>query len=101
MYLYIFGTTIDEKIVTRLLYQAPHIKELYLYGRLSYFNLDNFVNLRQLLLNGSFDEKFNFELSQNLCNQLEDITIIVSNIDEKAVFKLFHLHTFGFCIPRP
>ena len=98
MCLSIFDTTIDEKIVTRLLDQAPHIKELFLSSSLSYFNLDNFVNLRKLLLNGLLDENFNLELFKNLCNRLENIEIIVTNIDEKAAFKLFDGYNFPYLV---
>ena len=66
---------IDENIVTGLLDQVSHIQELHLNVNLSYFNLDNLVNLRVLSLSGTIAENFNFELFKNLCNQLEDIRI--------------------------
>ena len=81
--------TINENILTRLLDQIPHIKELYLDGKLSYFNLDNFVNLRVLSLGGIINENFNFELFKNLCFQLECIIITFVNNDEKTFSKLF------------
>ena len=89
---------INDDIVRRLLDQVPHIQELHLGGYLSYFNLDNLVNLRKLLLNGSINKDFNFELFKNLCNQLEDIKIIISSIDEKTFFKLFDDYNFPYLV---
>ena len=83
---------IDEDIVERVVNQVPNIQELYLNGQLSYFNLDNFVNLKELLLAGSIeDENFNFELFKNLCNQLETIKIL---LNEKTIVKLFDGYKF-------
>jgi Leucine-rich repeat (LRR) protein len=90
-----FSCRIDEKIVTRLLYQAPNIQELHFNGKLCYFNLDSLVNLRVLSLNGFINENFNFKLFKNLCNQLESIKIS-SNIDEKTLFKLFDGYNFPY-----
>lgn len=86
--------TIDENIVIKLCEQLPSIQELELKGNLSFFNLDNLVNLKKLILTGIIDEKFNFELFKNLCNQLEDIQISLSNINEKTYRKLFVGYTF-------
>jgi hypothetical protein len=88
LYLYISGT-IDEYKVTRLLDQLQHIQELYFNGKLSYFNLDSLVNLRELSLSGTIDERFNFELFKNLCKQLENLKIEIKNIDENAFVNLF------------
>ena len=85
---------INDEIITRLLDQLPHIKELHLKGNLSYFNLDNFVNLRILSLCGSLNENFNFDLFKNLCNRLEDIKISICNIKEENFFKLFDGYNF-------
>ena len=87
---------IDENIVTRLSNQVPNIQELYLIGEFSYFNLDNFANLRVLILGGSINNKkynFNFELFKNLCNQLETITFM---LDEETIYKLFEGYTFPY-----
>jgi len=90
-----FGrNTIDEKILTRLLNQIPHIQELHLDAKLSYLNLDNLVNLRVLSLYRSINENFNLELFKNLCDKLEDLTISLANIDEKTFFKLFDGYDF-------
>ena len=91
-----FSGRIDEKIVTRLLYQAPNIEELHFNGKLCYFNLDDFVNLRELLLFGSMNKSFNFELFKNLCKQLEAIKICLGKIDEKTFFKLFDGYNFPY-----
>ena len=63
------AATINEDIITRLLDQIPHIQRLCLHGNLSYFNLDNLVNLKHLSLDGFIYTSFNFELFKNLCNR--------------------------------
>ena len=88
--------TIDDYIVTSLFEQLPYIQELHLKGNLSYFNLDNFVNLRVLKLSGTIDENFNFDLFKNLCKQLESIKILLTNIDQKSYIKLFVGYTFPY-----
>lgn len=89
-----FDGIIDDHIVRELFHQCPNIKELYLEGIISYFNLDDFINLRQLSLSGFIDEKFNFELFKNLSKQLEDLTIGFANIDEQTYFKMFDGYKF-------
>ena len=101
----VFGICIiDEKILTRLLDQVPHIQELHLNGDLSYLNFDSFVNLRQLSLSGKIKDNFNLKLFKNLCNQLEDIQISLRNINEQKLFKLFDGYNFpylrGFTLMR-
>ena len=89
---------INEDIVTRVFNQVPNIQELYLNGKLSYFNLDNFANLRELSLSGTINEEnssFNFELFKNLCNQLETIKIL---LDEKTIVKLFDGYKFPYLV---
>ena len=81
---------IDESMITQLLDQVQHIKKLYLQGNFSYFNLDNLVNLKLLSL-----DSFNIELFKNLCNRIEVIKIILNNIDDKTLFKLFDGHNFS------
>ena len=93
----IFGT-IDEDIVTRLFLQLKHIQVLFLKGNLSYFNLDSLVNLRTISLSGTINEYFNFELFKNLCKQLEDIRIRLTNIDEKTFIKLFDGYNFPYLV---
>lgn len=89
---------IDEDIVRGLFEQLPYIQELHLKGNLSFFNLDILVNLKKLVLSGTIDEKFNFELFNNLCNQLEDIRIYLTNINENVYIKLFVGYTFPFLV---
>lgn len=95
-----------------------NIEELFLYGKLYYFNLDNLVNLRRLTLSGLTYDGFNFELLKNLSNQLDELKIVyfyvemlnchnVSNlsvlnimdcnikiIENKFIEKFPNLHTF-------
>ena len=79
----------DETTITTLLDQIPNIEELYLHGNFFYINLDNYVNLKRLLLAGTIEKDFNFELLKNLCNQIEELDIIFTNIDDTTFFKLF------------
>ena len=93
-----FSDTINEDIITRLLEQVQHVKELYLDGYISYFNLDHLVNLRMLSLSGTIDESFNFELFKNLSKQLESMHIIFKNIDEKNFIRLFDDYNFPYLV---
>ena len=86
---------IDESFVKRLLDQVPNIQELHLDGKLSYFTLDDFVNLRTLSIGGKIDESFNFEIFKNLSKQLENITIGLF-INEEIFFKLFDGYNFPY-----
>lgn len=89
--------TIDENILAPILEQLPHIEELALDGNLSHFNLDSLSNLKSLSLYGTLDTKsFNFDLFKNLCNQLENIQIGLSNINEKTFINIF----FGCNFPH-
>ena len=90
---------INENILTRLLEHVQHIEELDLDGKLSYFNLDKLVNLKKLTLSGKIDKSsFNFKLFKNLCNQLENIQIALTNIDEKTFVKLFDGSNFLYLV---
>ena len=89
---------IDETIVTSIFEQVPYIQKLHLNGNLLNFKLGNFVNLKQLILDGEIGKDFNFELFENLCNQLEDIKIRLFNIDEKTLFKLFDGFNFPYLV---
>ena len=90
------SATIDDVFVTRLLDQIQHIQELSLDGNLSYFKLDNLLNLKKLSLNGTINDSFNFELFNSLCNQLEDISICLRNMKENSYVKLFDGYTFPY-----
>lgn len=89
---------IDEDIVTGLLDQVPHIQELHLDGNLGYFNLDHLVNLRVLKIFETINEDFNLDLFKNLSEQLENIWIQVTNIDEKILVKLFDGCDFPYVV---
>ena len=89
-----FPNTIDENITTKLCDQLRNIEQLSLSGDLSYFNLDDFVNLKSLVLKGVINDDFNFQLFKNLCNQLEQLSIL-SYIDSEVLFKLFDGHNFS------
>ena len=70
-------------------FPSQSLQELDLYGNFFYFNLNNFVNLKSLSLDGTIDDSFNFELFKNLCYQLESLRISFNDIDFKTLFKLF------------
>ena len=73
----------------------PHIQKLYLCGNLCHFNLDSFLNLILLSINGTLNESFNFELFKNLRNQLIILNIDLTNIEEKTLFKLLDGYNFS------
>jgi hypothetical protein len=89
---------IYEDIVTRYLYKVWHIQELCLFADLCYFNLDNLVNLRVLEIGGVINNKFNFKLFKNLCNQLEVIKINIYNSELENFFKLFDGFNFPYLV---
>jgi hypothetical protein len=87
---------IDPNIITRLLDKIQHIEKLTLTGDFSYINLEKLVNLKMLTLNGSVNESsFNVELFKNLCNQITKLSVVLKDIDENTLFKLFDGHNFS------
>lgn len=89
--------TIDEYITTQLFNTMPNIEELRLSGKqLSFFKLENLVNLKKLTLQGTIDDNFNFQLFKSLCNQLEELSVCFDNdVKEELFFKLFDGHHFS------
>ena len=78
-------------------WSSQSIQQLNLYGKFSYFNLDNFVNLNSISLDGTITEDLNFELFKNLCNQLETLVIKITDIHSKtSLFKLFDGYHFPY-----
>ena len=69
---------------------------LNLSGELSYFNLDSLSNLKSLDLVVTIMDDFNFQLFDNLCNQLEHIKISCWNLDDKYLEKLFYGRNFPY-----
>ena len=86
-------STIDENITRKLIHQLPTIQQLSLSGKLSYFNLDDLVNLKNLDLGGSINDNFNFDLFKNLCNRLESLRIYLP-FGNGSFFNLFNGHIF-------
>ena len=86
--------TIDENIITQLFDQVRLIKYLFLRGNFSYFNLNSFPNLKGLLLEGTINESFNFELLKNLSNRIQILKISLKKVEYSTFFKLFDGHTF-------
>lgn len=89
-------TPINSEALLKLIENLPNIELLHLHGKLSYFNLDSFYNLKCLYLTGTIMDEFNFDLFDNLCNQLEYITISCSNFDDKCLEKLFYGRNFPY-----
>lgn len=90
--------SIDENIISQLLDQVPHIQELRLFGNFSHFNLDHLVNLKQLLLLGTINENFDYDLLKNLCNQLEILKIVLTNSDVNKLSGHHFPNLQNFCI---
>lgn len=89
---HLFSTNINETNTKPLFDQLQTIEKLFLYGKLYYFNLNNLVNLRRLILSGSTSDCFNFELLKNLPNQLDELAIYIDNIDYKTLAKMIDCH---------
>ena len=70
------------------------IKELNIYGVLDNFNLDFLVNLKSLKLSEKITNDFNFGLFNNLSNNLRELSISISNIDDEQMTKLFYNRNF-------
>lgn len=85
------GTPISSDILEKFLNISPNIEYFRLYGKFSYFNLDNLVRLNKLVLYGTIQIKeFNFEILRNLCRQLISLYISLDNIDDNNIARLFN-----------
>ena len=97
------ATPINSQLLLKLIDYLPYIEILFLRGDFSYFNLDSLSNLKRLDLYGRIMDDFNFQLFDNLCNQLEYIQISSTNFDDICIDKLFYdrnfpyLATFNIC----
>ena len=89
-------TPINSEILLKLIEYLPYIEVLHLNGDFSYFNLDSLTNLKRLQLYGRIMDDFNFNLFDNLCNQLEFIVIKCLNLDDKYLEKLFYGRNFPY-----
>ena len=88
--------TINSESLLKLIDNSPYIEILQLCGKLSHFNLDSLSNLKVLVLYGTIMDDFNFQLFDNLCNQLEDINISCENFNDKYLEKLFYGRNFPY-----
>ena len=84
-HLHLIGS-VNSDVVSELFDFMPNIEHLCLIAnKLSEFSLDRFVNLKTLTMIGDeIDDDFNTSLFDNLCNQLEEITLI-SDFDNKCL----------------
>ena len=85
---------IDSTIHAKLFDYLPNIEYLSLDSYLSNFNLDSLFNLKRLSLEGRLEKDFNFDLFKNICNQMEELSIELYDIDYKSLAKLFYGHQF-------
>ena len=93
---HLYTHCVNENNTTRLFDQLQNIDELFLYGRLYYFNLDNLVNLRRLTLAGPTYDSFNFEILKYLPNQLDELSIYIDNIDYKTIVEMIDCHNVSY-----
>ena len=92
----ILETTINSEVLLKLIENSPYIEVLHLNGHLSFFNLDYLSNLKRLDLIGRITDDFNVHLFDNICNQLENVSISCTNFDEEYLEKLFYGRNFPY-----
>ena len=81
------SSEINDSFLTKLVEMCPNIEQLSLRGWFSNINFENFVNLKKLALFGHLSDNFNFK---NMCNQLEDLSIELFNMNDENVSKLLY-----------
>ena len=94
-----FELGLETPIYSEILFELEnlhYIEILHLHGYLSHFNLDRLSNLKEFELMGTIMEDFNVHLFDNLCNQLEYISISCSNFDDFYVEILFYGRNFPY-----
>ena len=80
-------TSIINDFFIKLVEMCPNIEQLSLYGWYSSINVENFVNLKKLSLSGHLRENF---ISMNMCNQLEDLSIELRNMNDENLSQLLY-----------
>ena len=81
-------------MIIKLLEICPNIEKVNLSNTFSNINLNCFVNLKNLSLYGNLMDDFNFDLFKNICNQLEDLSIELFNMNDEIISKLLYGHNF-------
>ena len=81
-----FNNSISMQIFENL----SNIKELELNGVFSDINLDDLVNLEKLSISGEIDQDFNSGLFKNICNNLQELSINIRNLDDEIMSELFY-----------
>ena len=74
---------------------CPNILRLNLHGNFSNINFDRFLNLIKLSISGSILDGFNFDLFQNICNQLVFLKIGFNKMNNSDISRLLNGHTFS------
>ena len=86
---------INNEFSTRLFVIFPKIEELHLHGQFSNINFDSFVNLKKLSLYGILFDDFNFDVFDNICNQLKEINVKLENMNDESFTRLFYGRNFS------
>jgi hypothetical protein len=76
------------------LVNKEQLEELCLCGKFSYFNLDYFINLKNLTLEGYINEGFNTKLFRRLCAHLNNLYISFNNGGER-LYKMLNGYRFS------
>ena len=95
-YLHLKDHILDENMSRNVFDHLPNIQELSLKADFSYFNLDSLVNLKNLELIGFLKDDFNFDLFQNLCQQLEELSFLFYDIENNVLYDLFYENHFPY-----
>lgn len=85
---------INNNSLTKLFEICPNIEELSLVGEFSDINFDIFVSLKRLKLCGNLLSDFNFDLFENICNRLEELSVKFYNMNDERISKLICSHFF-------
>ena len=80
---------------TNLFEICPNIEELYLYANFSNVCFDSLCNLKKLKLYGYLLDGFNFDLFENICSQLEELSIKFENMNDESIVKLLYGRNFA------
>ena len=83
------SSEINNSFLTNLIIMCPNIEQLSLRGWFSDINFENFANLKKLSLFGHLLDNFNLT---SMCNQLEDLSIELYNMNDQSISKLLYGH---------
>ena len=81
---------IHKRFSTQIFGNLSTIKELRIDAGFTDINLDDLVNLEKLTIFGDIGRNFNFDLFKNICNHLQELSIILGNIANEHINELFY-----------